>query len=569
MDEQKKKFEVHIEYEDDFDSWLAENDEKLARQKREALQLKKEQEAQADIRRRRIAEEQENAAKAALGSIPSQKAPATEESAGSASPSSNGVGAPSQTAQGPDSSGEPITKEPRDVPISKRPPAGAGQPADIPVSHRDVVKNFVLQLDENAIENPTETESVKPDDKSIYFAARRPSRAQIEARRVRESALLEEKNAKKREKEKKRAKEVRQVNRLRRLLVLIIVVLVTSLTSLYAISCINDILALSRSDKLITVKINKGDGYEEIIDTLKKEQLIEHPEFCKFFTKFRGFDKKEYINGIYYLTADMGVEGMLNEMRGNQTSDETIRLYFPEGWTIRQIAKKLAENNVCPEEYIYVALREGEFDFGFMKDVPSKKGRYFKLEGYVFPDTYDFFVSSKQNGMGENPTSVLRKFFMNYESKWSDVYQQRADELGLTMDEVITIASIIQKEAANEEQMKQISSVIHNRLNDRANFPTLGCDSTKNYVSTYLSEVIGESAASQLSEYYDTNGVLSGLPAGPICNPGVAAIEAALNPDDTDYYYFCHNDAGKIYLAETYSEFQRNWNQVLKDNDAS
>lgn len=580
MEDNKKKFEVHIEYEDDFDSWLADNDSRLAEERRKEEEQRRAREAADDERRRRIALEQENAAKAALGNVPVRSRPSDdmsgrETAAESAADPAQPVSAQS-SAQRPGVNSAPQANSAGDVPISRRPvnarpadgQAPAGGPGDIPISHRDVVKNFVLNIDESAIEHPVVTEPPKKD-KAIYFAGRQPTKAQLEARRASEEALEKERTAAKKAKDDKRRKEVRQVNRLRRTLVIIIVLIISGLASFYGISCINDILAFARDDELIVVKVNKGDDCDKIIDTLRDNNLIYHPGVCKAFAKFRKFDQKEYINGVYYLTPNMGVEGMLNEMRGTQTSDETIRLYFPEGWTIQQIAQKLAKNNVCPEEYIYTALKDSEFDFGFTGDVPSKNGRYFKLEGYMFPDTYDFFVSSKQNGMGENPTSVIRKLLSNFETKWTDLYAQRADELGLSMDEVITIASIIQKEAANEKQMKQISSVIHNRLNDRANFPNLGCDSTKNYVTNYLSEAIGKAQASKYAEFYDTNGALSGLPVGPICNPGVAAIEAALNPDQTNYYYFCHNDKGEIYLAETYAEFQRNWAQVLKDNEES
>ena len=235
---------------------------------------------------------------------------------------------------------------------------------------------------------------------------------------------------------------------------------------------------------------------------------------------------------------------------------------------VKQIINKLDENNVCPAEYIYSALKEVEFEYGFVDSIPKDGARCYALEGYIFPDTYDFFVSEKQNGIGENPTSIINKFLGNFESKWSEVYTKRAEELGLTKDEVIIIASIIQKEAADKSQMGKVSSVIHNRLNNPSSYPTLGCDSTKKYVNNYLAPVLGTAGASSYLGGYDTNSIRSGLPVGPICNPGVDAIEAALNPDDTDYFYFCHNEAGKIYMAKTYSEFQANWAQVLRDNEA-
>ena len=438
---------------------------------------------------------------------------------------------------------------------------------NIPISRREVVKNFHVDIDENALHetNQQSEEEQQHKDKAIYFASRQPSRAAAARRNVGQNKNDEEK---KRVNEL-RKKEKKQIARLKRIMASCVLVLCSTLLSIYVISCLNDVLALGRSDELVTVSIEKGSGSEEIIDALGDSNLIKHKWFCKLFTDFRKFDKKKYLNGVYYLTADMGVEGMLNAMRENQTSDETIRLYFPEGWTIQQMVEKLDKNNVCPKEYIYTALREVAFENAFIENLPTDGSRYFNLEGYLFPDTYDFFVSEKEHGIGENPNSIVRKLLKNFESKWTEIYDKRAKELGLTQDEVIIIASIIQKEAANKEQMTAISSVIHNRLNNPASYPTLGCDSTKNYVTNYLTQAIGSAAASAYIANYDTNGTRSGLPAGPICNPGTDAIEAALNPDDTKYFYFCHNNKGKIYLAKTYDEFQRNWTQVLKDNEES
>jgi len=446
----------------------------------------------------------------------------------------------------------------------------ADSEGNIPISRRDVVRNFHVDIDENALHESDRTEEQpQRKDKAIYFANRQPARNQTARRKQTPVAAQGRKSEAQRKLNAQRQKEHEQILRLKRILAACIIVLCSAILSAYAISCLNDVLALGRSDEIVTVTIEKGSDYTDIIDALGDSKLVKHEWFCKLFTNFRSFDKKKYLHGIYYLTADMGVEGMLNSMRENQTSDETIRLYFPEGWTIQQIVEKLDANHVCPKEYIYTALREVDFENEFIADLPADGSRYFNLEGYLFPDTYDFFVSDKENGIGENPSSVVRKLLKNFESKWTEIYDKRAKELGLSQDEVMTIASIIQKEAADESQMTAISSVIHNRLNHPASYPTLGCDSTKNYVTNYLSKAIGSAAATPFINNYDTNGIHSGLPAGPICNPGVAAIEAALNPDDTSYYFFCHNNKGKLYLAKNYDEFQRNWTQVLIDNEES
>ena len=519
----KKKFE--IEFDDDFDSWLAQHE-------KDTKDLKP--------------------------AAPAQPKPATPAQPKPATPAQPKPAAPAQPKPAAPAQPKPAAQQFK--------PVSSNSGSDIPVSRREVVKNFKLQIDEEEYNKPAYEEPAQPakKDKSVYFAGRKPSKAQIEHRNAQEKAREEKKKAL----AAQRAKDLDKVEKLRRIVFVGIIVLCSAILSTYGISCINDVLALNRKDELVTISIEKDADYKDIIDTLGDNGLVKHEWFCKLITKFRGFDKKSYLNGLHYLTADMGVEGMLTAMLENQTSDKTIRLSFPEGWTIPQIINKLDENNVCPAEYIYSALKEVEFEYGFVDSIPKDGARCYALEGYIFPDTYDFFVSEKKHGIGENPTSIINKFLGNFESKWSEVYTKRAEELGLTKDEVIIIASIIQKEAADKSQMGKVSSVIHNRLNNPSSYPTLGCDSTKKYVNNYLAPVLGTAGASSYLGGYDTNSIRSGLPVGPICNPGVDAIEAALNPDDTDYFYFCHNEAGKIYMAKTYSEFQANWAQVLRDNEA-
>ncbi len=566
MDE-KKKFKVEIEYDDDFDTWLnnheAETEVEAVKPLKPAAPVQRPAQpvsSEAPVAKKTAAPKpvQPSGKKAE----PSKPVKPAAKSAPPVQQPTRVIGSkPAQPSKPKSSVGAPVPKS-QPKPVENM--------ADVPMSRRETVKNFKLQIDEEAFnapayEEPAQTERPKRD-KAVYFAARQPSKAQLAHRRAQEEARQANQRQEKQLRAQQRRKEYDQVILLSRLLVMSVVVVISVICSVYILSCINDVLALSRSDELVEVTIEKDQDYSSIIDTLGDAKLIKHEWFCKLMTKFRNFDEKSYINGVYYLTADMGVEGMLSEMTQNQTSNETVRLSFPEGWTIPQIFKKLEENGVCPADYLYTSLREVEFDYGFVPNIPADNGRCFALEGYMFPDTYDFFVSDKQNGMGENPNSVIRKFLANFETKWSEVYEKRAQELGYTMDEIVIIASIIQKEAADKTQMEAVSSVIHNRLNNRGSYPTLGCDSTKKYVENHLAKLMGDAQAAMYINAYDTNSLRSGLPAGPICSPGVDAIEAALNPSDTNYFYFCHNNKGKIYLASTYNEFQANWAQVLRDN---
>lgn len=350
----------------------------------------------------------------------------------------------------------------------------------------------------------------------------------------------------------------------RRFLVMVFFVLLISvILSSVAISSINDVLAIGRKSTIVTVNIPENADTNKIIGILHSAGLVKQKIFCKTFMKFvNGVMKKDdpqYLSGVYYLTTDMGLEAMLNEVKSVQSAAETVKLVFPEGYTLYQIVTKLDEYNVCKADYLYTALRESGFNFTFVADIKADEKRTQKLEGYFFPDTYEFFVN-------ENANSVINRLLENFDNKWTQKFDDRAKELGLTTDQVIIIASIIQKEAANTEQMKLISSVLHNRLGNTSVFPALECNATKDYVTKFVKPVIGEAYAVAYYKPYDTY-QSPGLPPGPICNPGLKAIESALYPDKTDYLYFQHDKNGKIYMAKTNSEHNSNTLEVLRANN--
>ena len=330
-----------------------------------------------------------------------------------------------------------------------------------------------------------------------------------------------------------------------------IIVVFTTIFSSIGLACVGDMLAINRSEENVEVEIKPDSTYEDIIDVLKEKKLIKQKLFCNVFAKYRGFDDETFLSGNYYLNSKMGVEGMLTELMEAPTSAETVTLSFPEGYTVSEIFEKISKYDVGDANKLYSAAKSESYNsYKFIADIGDDESRYLKLEGYLFPDTYDFYVDADAN-------YIIKKFLDNFDSRWEDEYDNRAEKMGYTRDEIIIIASIIQKEAANTDQMRIISSIIHNRLNDRSNFPTLGCDSTTDYITNYVSPVIGEGKGAYYSSKYSTSSN-AGLPPGPICNPGLDAIKAALYPDETDYYFFCHDDSRNIYVAETQREHDAN-----------
>ncbi len=328
--------------------------------------------------------------------------------------------------------------------------------------------------------------------------------------------------------------------------------------SAFTMSLIGDILAFNRSDEVITITVGEDASTNKIISQLDKEGLIKHGWFCKIFM---GLTKSlheisgppVYLSGVYYLTPDMGVEKMLLSCQEIKTAD-TVTVTIPEGFTIAQIAAKLEKSGVCMSDEFYRNLDSATFKYDFLKTIDNKDARYNYLEGYLYPDTYEFFV-------GQNASSVINKLFENFDDKWTDKYQKRADEIGMTVDDVVTLASIIQKEAANGEQMPVISGVFFNRLNSTG-FPSLQSDATNVYVNKYIKPNVTTGEYDTYWAGYSTY-ACRGLPVGPICNPGNDAIKAVLWPESTDAYYFCHDKAGNIYTARTEQEHNANYYSTL------
>jgi uncharacterized YceG family protein len=226
----------------------------------------------------------------------------------------------------------------------------------------------------------------------------------------------------------------------------------------------------------------------------------------------------------------------------------TAKITFIEGSTLTEIFKLLEQNGVCSYDALMNTAQNYRFtDYKIYGDIPVDEDRCFKLEGYLFPDTYEFFLN-------EPPESVIGRFLSNSDVKITDEMRLRADELGYTMDEIMIIASIIQAEGAFENDAATIAGIIYNRLDDNMR---LEMDSTYFYVTEDIVSFVGEENIEEYKEIYNTYDCFS-LPEGPVCNPGMVAINAALYPEETDYYYFCHDNSGNTYYAETYSEHLRN-----------
>lgn len=242
-----------------------------------------------------------------------------------------------------------------------------------------------------------------------------------------------------------------------------------------------------------------------------------------------------------------------NEKLEEETTTEpvtvaTTKITFIEGVTLTEVFRQLEQSGVASFNELMDAAQSYSFsDYKIYSDIPVDENRCFKLEGYLFPDTYEFFLN-------EPPESVIGRFLSNADVKITDEMRSRAEELGFTIDEIIIIASIIQAEGAFPDEASTIAGIIYNRLEDGMR---LEMDSTYFYVTEDIATFKGEESADDYKSIYNTYECYS-LPQGPVCNPGMVAINAALYPEETDYYYFCHDNEGNTYYATSYSEHLEN-----------
>lgn len=341
---------------------------------------------------------------------------------------------------------------------------------------------------------------------------------------------------------------------------------------------VNDMLSVGREEEnTVSITIPKNASLDEITDILTENHVINSPEFFKLYATVTKATKG-YTQGTFDIQTNKDYQAIINYMQSDMNRTDIVTLRFREGIGVMEIADMLEEGKVCDADEFLKKCNSTDFDedYEFLADIKNSAQRYYRLEGYLFPDTYDFYV-------GEEIDSVIHKFLSNYRRKLyltkirfiqgekKQTIEQRAESIGMTMEEVIDLASLIQAEAANSEDMYVISSILHNRLdtlpnggvndNGEAGLGFLQLDSTVFYPYRSESQVPAAMRGKYVSKY--STYANDGLPAGPICNPGLEAIEAAVNPDETSYYYFCHKaateDEGAIsYYAETNSEHLAN-----------
>ena len=422
---------------------------------------------------------------------------------------------------------------------------------------RKKAENFHLSISNDAFGQ--ESENAQPEEINSY------SGQDVKEQIARES----QKSLKKRKREQKRELKKRNKHnrRIFRVMWLVSIILIGTMAATYIVTGMNDLLAINRTDdSVVSVTIPANPTLDSVTEILVKNGIINESSYFKMFANMTK-SSNEFAQGTYELRKNMDYQAILTNLAGKSSRTDTVEVTIIEGMSVIEIADKLVEEGALSDKQQFLdmcASDKFDNDFDFIKAISNPGDRYYKLEGYLYPDKYEFYHN-------DDPVSIIYKFLNNYESK---LYEKQAfdgyeklysvhkmiEKTGTSynLDQVLTIASIIQAEAANKEDMYIISSILHNRLSADADMgvSNLSLDSTKYY--PYRTEKdLPATAGKNYKSKYDTYS-LRGLPPGPICNPGNEAIKAALLPSDTSYYYFCHDKDGQAYYASTIYEHEAN-----------
>lgn len=278
----------------------------------------------------------------------------------------------------------------------------------------------------------------------------------------------------------------------------------------------------------IQVRTVREADMDYVAQRLKEGGIIENEWLFKLFSTITNSDEKLY-PGTYTLNTDMDYRAVVSNLGSNATSRATVSVTFVEGSTVDQIFELLEKKGVASVEDLQDMAATHPYKFSFLQEIPL--GDYHRLEGYLFPDTYDFYVN-------DDPKYVINKMLLNFDSRFTDEMREQVAETEYTIYDILTIASMIEKETDGTDE-KTIASVIYNRLEH----PTSGTNG-KLQIDATLVYINGGKTPSEADKEIDSpynTYKYAGLPAGPIANPGMAAIRAAMNPENTDYYYYVLN----------------------------
>ena len=327
---------------------------------------------------------------------------------------------------------------------------------------------------------------------------------------------------------------------------IVFVLVISVFLALAIINIGNDVFSFVKSDEIVEIEIPEFATLDEVADVLFRNDIIKYPAIFKLYAVAKHSDT-DFLAGTYSVNGMMNYDTLLDEFK-EKPETGTVDITIPEGYTVDEIIDLFVEGyGMGTREGFVEVIENGEFDYWFIRELEENgvdENRIYRLEGYLFPDTYQFYKASSE-------WSIVNKLLKRFSQIFTKEYRAQCEVFGYTVDEMITLASMIEKEAGAPSEFFTVSSVFHNRLNAPWNFPKLESDATVVYQISHENGERTAVTAADLDRDIPYNTYLyNGLPPGPIANPSASAMLAALSPQTTNYYFFIAN-RGVTYYSET------------------
>lgn len=353
------------------------------------------------------------------------------------------------------------------------------------------------------------------------------------------------------------------------LIYLVFVIAASIIIAYYGITISNDVFAFVKDANEVKIVVDKDDSARDIAKKLKKEGVIKYPSVFTLYNSFKNRNAtspQEFVADTYTFVSDLNYDELIAKFEKSAPVRGVVDITFPEGLSADEMIDIFLENGIGTREGFVEAIKSSliyDMQYPFLLSLQEKEregfdnGRKYALEGYLYPDTYQFYTDTSEI---DAISKLLRTFNVRFEKE----YYVRCEELDLTVDEIVNIASIVQKETKYSSEYPIVSSLYHNRLNNPASFPRLQCDSTYLYAFPERREGLTLDEMKESDSPYSTYSQ-DGLPPSAICSPSLDAIIAALYPNAESssgikqtYYYMYARPNGYHYFAKTDAEHQAN-----------
>ncbi|MBP0963303.1 MAG: endolytic transglycosylase MltG [Oscillospiraceae bacterium] len=335
---------------------------------------------------------------------------------------------------------------------------------------------------------------------------------------------------------------------MRAIIISLILVAGAVMLALFVMSSATDLFGLNQEDKQVEVNVTEGMSSGDIIDLLEETGVVDRKMTFRFYAGLKDA-LDEFKPGHYVMNRNFSYDEIIIMLRTGIRDEKeraVVNVTFFEGMTAWEIADRLEENKVCKAEDFIEACNTADFsDYSFVSMIPENELQFVRLEGFLFPDTYQFYVDEK-------PENAVRRFLDNFEAKVTTDVIAKLNNQNLSLYEGINLASIIQGESSAVEEMGAVSSVFHNRLDNPGVYPMLQSDVSRSYINNDIIPHVDIINNDQIFAYDSYQ--CSGLPVGPVGNPGLDAILAAANPEDTPYFFFVSDAEANFYYAVTFDE---------------